>query len=69
MVNGLEFDRHAEEQAVEGFAEQVLAAGETFLGDPTGGEAIPNWSRVLTAFPDFPQRLRQAVMQDLETVA
>ena len=66
VLNNLKYDRHAEEQAVEGFAGQVLAAGETFLNDPTGGEAIPNWNRVLTALPDFPQRLRQAVTQDME---
>lgn len=68
VVNALEYDRHAEEQAVEGFAGQVLSAGETFLADPTGGEAIPNWNRVLTAFPDFPARLRQAVEQDAESL-
>eukprot|EP00913_Durusdinium_trenchii_P028306 g26534.t1 len=68
-LNALEYDRHAEEQSVEGFAEQVLSAGETFLSDPTGGEAIPNWNRVLTAFPEFPDRLRQAVEADAESIA
>ncbi len=64
MMNGLEYDRHDEEQAVEGFAQQIMVAGEMFQQDPSGGEAIPNWSRVLTAFPDFPQELRQAVLAD-----
>jgi glucosyl-3-phosphoglycerate synthase len=64
QINGLGFDRHSEEQAVEGFAARIADAGETFQSDPAGGEAIPNWSRVLTAFPDFPARLRQAVKDD-----
>ncbi len=64
LMNGLHYDRHDEEQAVEGFAGQIVVAGEMFQEDPLGGEAIPNWSRVLTAFPDFPQELRQAVLAD-----
>ncbi len=66
LMNGLTYDRHDEEQAVEGFANQVMVAGESFQQDPAGGEAIPNWSRVLTAFPDFPQQLRKAAVADAE---
>ena len=64
LINGLTFDRHAEEYAIEGFAGQIRVAGEIFLNDPVGGEAIPNWTRVLAAFPDFPQRLRKAARCD-----
>ncbi len=66
LINGLVFDRHAEEHAVEGFADRVTVAGEMFLSDPSGGQAIPNWTRVLTAFPDFPDRMRQAVVTDAD---
>lgn len=66
LINSLEFDRHNEEQAVEGFAERVTVAGDMFQSDPSGGEAIPNWTRVLTAFPDFPQQLRTAVQADTQ---
>ena len=69
LINGLVFDRHAEEQAVEGFAQQITVAGNTFCDDPSGGEAIPNWARVLAAFPDFPDRLRQATRRDTEQYA
>jgi len=64
LINGLHFSRHDEEEAVEGFAERILAAGEVFQNDPLGGEAIPNWARVLAAFPDFPERLAQATVDD-----
>ena len=64
LVNGLLFDRHSEEQAIEGFADRVVAAGEIFQSDPAGGDAIPNWTRVLTALPEFPHRLRDIAAQD-----
>lgn len=64
MMNSLQFDRHAEEQAIEGFARQIMAAGEIFQKDPAGGEAIPNWSRVLASFPEFPRQLWEAVEAD-----
>ena len=64
MMNSLEFDRHAEEQAIEGFADQVTQAGSLFQEDPAGIEAMPTWTRVLSAMPDFPARLRRAASAD-----
>jgi glucosyl-3-phosphoglycerate synthase len=64
LVNGLKFDRHTEEQAIEAFADRVVAAGEIFQNDPAGGEAIPNWTRVLAALPDFPHGLRRVAAED-----
>jgi len=60
-VNSLAYDRHTEEVAIEAFAQCVTQAGEIFAGDPSGNPAIPNWTRVRAAFPDFPERLRQCV--------
>jgi len=60
VVNDLQYDRHSEEAAIDGFAECVTSAGEVFRADPNGAEAIPNWTRVRAAFPDFTDRLRDA---------
>ncbi len=69
LLNNLIYDRHLEEEAVEGFAERITAAGEVFAADPLGGESIPNWARVLAALPDFPKRLRRAVAEEFEDCA
>lgn len=69
VVNGLEFNRHDEEQAVDGFARQISVAGEAFLDDPAGGAAIPNWSRVLAVSPACPDELREMVAKDREQFA
>jgi glucosyl-3-phosphoglycerate synthase len=66
LINHLKFDRHEEEAAIESFASQIMAAGEVFQQDPSGGEAIPNWVRVLSAFPDFPEQLHQAALEDAQ---
>jgi glucosyl-3-phosphoglycerate synthase len=64
LFNGLAFDRHTEEQSVEGFARQIMVAGEILREDPAGSESLSNWVRVVAAFPGFPQRLRRAVEDD-----
>ncbi len=64
LINVLAYDRHAEEHAIEAFADRVTAAGQEFYANPAGAEAIPNWARVLAAFPDLPNELRQAVRSD-----
>ena len=63
-INGLSFDRHAEESAVELFARGVRMAGEMFLEDPFGIALIPNWNRVAAALPDFLDDLKDAVDAD-----
>jgi glucosyl-3-phosphoglycerate synthase len=63
-LNGLLFDRHAEEVAVETFSSALGAAGLGFVRDPMGAPQIPNWSRVSSALPDFLDQLRDAVEAD-----
>jgi glucosyl-3-phosphoglycerate synthase len=65
-INGLEFDRHAEETAVDTFARGIRIAGEKFFEDPLGAPLIPNWNRVVSAFPHFFSELKAAVEADNE---
>jgi glucosyl-3-phosphoglycerate synthase len=63
-INGLNFDRHAEEDAVHAFARGLRLAAESFLADPLGAPLIPNWNRVVAAIPDIFTRLNEAVEID-----
>jgi glucosyl-3-phosphoglycerate synthase len=65
-INGLEFDFHAEETAVDTFAHGIKIAGEQFFDDPLGAPLIPNWNRVISAFPHFFEELKAAVEEDYE---
>ena len=64
LINGLKYDRHMEGVAVEVFAEAIRPAGEMVLNNRFGPPLIPNWNRVFAAIPDFPERLRAAVILD-----
>lgn len=69
-MNGLKFDRHAEEEAVELFAENIMRGGEIFLEHSTERPFIPSWNRVISAVPDILTQLKDAVeadAQDLKT--
>lgn len=63
-LNGLRFDRHEEEVAVETFSRALRAAGLAFVRDPMGAPQIPNWSRVTSALPELLPELRDAVESD-----
>ncbi len=63
-LNGLYFDRHEEELAVETFSRALRAAGLGFVRDPMDMPQIPNWNRVTSALPDFLDQLRDAVEAD-----
>ncbi|MCG6938728.1 MAG: glycosyl transferase [Gammaproteobacteria bacterium] len=64
LMNGLEFDIHKEEQAVEMFTGNIMEAGQIFLDKPMEMPFIPSWNRVQSAVPDILQRLYQAVEDD-----
>lgn len=63
-LNGLAFNRHAEEAAIEVFTKSIMEAGEQFRSNPLETPFIPNWKRVLSALPDFTNRLHEAVEKD-----
>jgi glucosyl-3-phosphoglycerate synthase len=61
VFNGLTFDRHAEEEAVDTFSRALAEGCEQFLTDPLGTPSLPNWARVLSALPNAGTRLVDAV--------
>ena len=69
MLNGLKFDRHSEELAVATFARSLRDAATEFLDDPSGLPLIPNWNRVLAAFPEVFEMLADAVEKDSHVLA
>ncbi len=63
-MNGLKFDSHTEEEAVELFAINIMKAGDDFYVNPMDTPFIPTWSRVKSAIPDFLNKLKDAVSED-----
>ncbi|MBL7002483.1 MAG: glycosyl transferase [Gammaproteobacteria bacterium] len=66
LMNGLEFDIHAEEKIVELFAENIMSAGSSFLDNPMEQPFIPQWNRVVSAIPNIYDDLLEAVEKDRE---
>ena len=64
IINGLHYDRHTEEQAVELFAKNLMNAGDHFLERPMDKPFIPSWNRVISAIPDILEQLKEAVEDD-----
>ena len=64
QMNDLNYDSHIEEKTVELFALNIMKAGETFFENPMETPFIPTWNRVLSAIPDFLDRLKLSVELD-----
>lgn len=64
IMNGLGYDIHQEEVAVELFAENIMEAGKQFLERPMDAPFIPTWNRVVSAIPEILDDLREAVEED-----
>lgn len=67
VINGLQFNLHAEEQAVELFASNIIKAGQAFLANPLDEPTIPSWSRVTDALPNILSELYEAVEEDMKS--
>jgi glucosyl-3-phosphoglycerate synthase len=63
-INGLSLDRHAEEQAVELFAANILKAGEAYLEGGEESPFIPSWHRVTSVYRNVYGELIEAVAAD-----
>jgi glucosyl-3-phosphoglycerate synthase len=68
-INGLNYQRHREEEAVELFAQNIMKAGDYFLANPMQKPFIPGWNRVTSAFPDVLEQFRNAVEEDYREYA
>jgi glucosyl-3-phosphoglycerate synthase len=63
-VNGLFFDRHTENLAVETFTSGIKTAAEVIHENPVGVPLIPAWHRVTSAVPRILKQIREAVEED-----
>jgi glucosyl-3-phosphoglycerate synthase len=68
-MNGLTIDRHAEEQTIELFADNIIRAGQVFLDSPQETPFIANWNRIHAADPMLLSDLKAAVAADAEEFA
>tara|TARA_B100001029_G_scaffold62878_1_gene50944 strand:- start:2693 stop:3916 length:1224 start_codon:yes stop_codon:yes gene_type:complete len=66
QMNGLSFDYHIEEKAVELFASNIMKAGYIFFENPMDTPFTPTWSRINSAIPDFLYRFKEAIERDNE---
>ncbi|NQU59018.1 MAG: glycosyl transferase [Rhodospirillales bacterium] len=64
MINNIPFDRDREEIAVKTFAEGLRLGASSFRDTPMESPEMPNWSQLTSAFPRFPEMLKEAVKSD-----
>lgn len=65
-LNGLPFDRHEEQSAVDSFTGAISRAAQIYQQGPLASPLISNWNRVLAAEPNFYEELDEAVRLDFE---
>lgn len=65
-LNGLEYNRHLEEKAVELFAGNLVTAATDFIEHPMDVPFNPPWTRVISAIPGILDEIRGAVEMDME---
>jgi len=63
-INGLKYDLHAEEKAVDVFLKSIILAGDHYLLNPMELPAMPSWKRIESAIPEFFEELVEAVTRD-----
>ncbi len=63
-INGLTYDRHSEEKAIEVFLRSIIISGDQFLANPMELPMIPSWNRIQSALPDFMGELYRIVEQE-----
>lgn len=66
LINDIPFNRESEELAVKTFAEGLRLGACSFRDSPMKNPEMPNWNQVTSAFPGFPEMLKDAVDRDNE---
>ncbi|MCB1388974.1 MAG: glycosyl transferase [Rhodobacteraceae bacterium] len=69
QMNGLSFDRPAEERSIQLFADNIIQAGQVFLENPQELPFIANWNLVHASEPEFLMDFRAAVAADMKDSA
>ncbi|MFA4915868.1 MAG: glycosyl transferase [Syntrophales bacterium] len=64
LLNGINYDRHGEIEAVEAFVISLKIATLEFIEDPVGIPLLSAWTRVAAAIPDFSERITRYVKLD-----
>ncbi len=64
LINGLDYDRHGEIEAVEAFVEALRIAQKDFSEDPIGVPMLSAWVRIRAAIPDISERFIKCVELD-----
>lgn len=64
LINSLSYDLHTESMMANIFSKAIDIAGEEILRDPMSLPIIPNWVNVISAMPDFFDRLLNVVEED-----
>ncbi len=64
LINGLQYDRHSEIEAVEAFVEALQIAEKEFRENPIGVPMMSAWVRVRAALPDISEKIIAAVEAD-----
>ncbi len=65
--NGLDYDRHQEEIAIDLFEQAIAIAGEEYYTDPAGDQ-IPDWTRALAVIPNLREQLVACCEQDISAL-
>ncbi|MCO5069938.1 MAG: glycosyl transferase [Rhizobiaceae bacterium] len=64
-MNGLSFDRHAEESSIKLFSDNIVLAGQAFLETPQEVPFSPNWNLINAADPALLADFKASVAADL----
>lgn len=62
--NGLKFDRHSEQSAIDSFAEAIKYAASAYQEGPLATPLISNWNRIAAAEPNIFDELKETVDAD-----